>query len=106
MSPQENSAAKWTSPIAGEGEKEHKRHTENQDKTGCYPNSVRSLFEELHLCHLGHQGYALGLLPASGGYLFRPQSQQSQAFQHDLQQLFDTNIHGWECREYEGKMSV
>lgn len=24
MSPQENSAAKWTSPIAGEGEKEHK----------------------------------------------------------------------------------
>lgn len=28
MSPQENSAAKWTSPIAGEGEKEHK-HTLN-----------------------------------------------------------------------------
>lgn len=30
MSPQENSAAKWMSPIAGEGKKEHK-HTLNTE---------------------------------------------------------------------------
>lgn len=43
-------------------EKGKQTHTEHQDKTGCYPNSVRSLFRELHLHHLGHQGHSLSLV--------------------------------------------
>lgn len=98
-SPQENGAAKWKSPIAGEGEREHK-HVRHWDKADCCPKSA-NLFGELHLHCLGHQGCAcwsfLPLVHCSG---------HKQAALAILAHLAVSRVTLHRSRQFEGNILV